>query len=113
MSYKQYFVYLMTNFTRTVLYTGVSNSLERRVWQHKHGAVAGFTKKYKCTNLVYFEAYAEIDQAIAREKQIKGWIRAKKNALVNSTNPGWKDLAADWYEAPERVLRSAQDDTVP
>jgi putative endonuclease len=113
MSYKQYFVYLMTNFSRTVLYTGVSNSLERRVWQHKNGAFDGFTKKYKCTNLVYFEDYTEIDQAIAREKQIKGWIRAKKNALVNSTNPEWKDLAADWYSAPEKVLRSAQDDTTP
>ena len=111
MGYKQYFVYMMTNFTRTVLYTGVSHSLERRVWQHKNGTLDGFTKKYKCTNLVYFEEYTEIDQAIAREKQIKGWLRAKKNALVNSTNPEWKDLAAEWYEAPEKVLRFAQDDT--
>ena len=102
---------MMSNVARSVLYTGVSNSLERRVWQHKNRTFAGFTKKYKCTDLVYFEEYSEIDQAIAREKQIKGWIRAKKNALVNSMNPEWKDLAADWYPAPEKVLRFAQDDT--
>ena len=111
MGYKQYFVYLMTNFERTVLYTGVSNSLERRVWQHKNDAFEGFTKKYKCANLVYLEEYSEIDQAIAREKQIKGWTRAKRNVLVSAANPGWRDLAADWYQAPEKVLRSAQDDT--
>jgi putative endonuclease len=94
--YKQYYVYLLTNFDRTVLYTGVTNSLERRTWQHKHGAFGGFTKQYHCDRLVYFEEYSEIDQAIAREKQIKGWTRAKKNALVNATNPEWHDLAAEW-----------------
>jgi putative endonuclease len=97
MGFKQYFVYLMTNFDLTVLYTGVTNSLERRVWQHKNAAFDGFTKKYKCDRLVHLEEYGEIDQAIAREKQIKGWTRAKKNALVNDKNPEWKDLAAEWY----------------
>jgi putative endonuclease len=97
MGWKQYFVYLLTNYDRTVLYTGVTNSLERRVWQHKHGTFEGFTKKYKCDLLMYFEEYNEIDQAIAREKQIKGWTRAKKNALVASMNPEWNDLASDWF----------------
>ena len=60
-------------------------------------AFAGFTKKYNCDRLVYYEEFSEIDQAIAREKQIKGWIRAKKNALVDSTNAEWNDLAADWF----------------
>ncbi len=98
MGHKQYFVYMMTNYRQTVLYTGVSNSLERRVWQHKHGTFEGFTKRYKCDRLVHYEEYGEIDQAIAREKQIKGWTRAKKNALVAATNPEWRDLAADWYD---------------
>ena len=93
----QYAIYMMTNKNKTVLYTGVSNSLERRVWQHKNGAVAGFTKKYNCTCLVYFEIFEQIDQTIAREKQIKGWTRAKKEALIAAMNPEWNDLAYDWY----------------
>ena len=97
MGYKQYFVYLLTNFELTVLYTGVTNSLERRIWEHKHGVFPGFTKRYQCDRLVYFEEYGEIDQAIAREKQIKGWTRARKDALIAQVNPEWKDLAADWY----------------
>jgi putative endonuclease len=70
-------------------------SKSRLATQNK--VVEGFTKKYNCSLLVYIEIYDEIDQAIAREKQIKGWSRAKKNALVNTTNPQWNDLAADWY----------------
>lgn len=98
MGWKQYWVYMTTNFRQTVLYTGVTNSLERRIWQHKNGVFAGFTKQYKCDRLVYFEEYSEINQAIGREKQIKGWTRAKKNALIATTNPDWNDLAADWYK---------------
>jgi len=106
MGTKQYFVYLLTNYRQTVLYTGVTNSLERRIWQHKQGTFEGFTKQYKCDRLVYFEEYGEIEQAIAREKQIKGWTRAKKNALVAATNPDWRDLAADWYgEGPSPSSR--------
>jgi len=96
MSYKQYFTYMMTNRWHNVLYTGVTNSLERRVGEHKSGTVKGFTKQYNCNLLVYFEEFGEIDQAIAREKQIKAWSRAKKDALVATTNPDWKDLAANW-----------------
>jgi putative endonuclease len=93
------YVYLMTNEWRNVLYTGVTNSLERRVWQHKHGVIKGFTRQYNCHLLVHMENYLQISDAIAREKQIKGWSRAKKNALVESTNPKWQDLAATWYAA--------------
>jgi putative endonuclease len=93
----QYAIYMMTNKNKTVLYTGLSNSLERRVWQHKKGAVPGFTKKYNCNRLVYYEIYEQIDQTIAREKQIKGWTRAKKEALISTMNPEWSDLAEDWY----------------
>lgn len=110
----QYFLYMMTNTWKNVLYTGVTNSLERRVWQHKNETVDGFTKKYNCHHLVYYEIYDHIDQAIAREKQVKNWPRRKKDALVNATNPEWTDLAADWYrndpskEIPRR--EAARDD---
>ena len=94
---KQYWVYLVCNRWKTVLYTGVTNSLGKRMWQHKNRTYPGFTKTYNCDRLVYFEEYSRIEQAIAREKQIKRWSRAKKDFLINSVNPEWKDLAADWY----------------
>ena len=106
MAYKTYFVYMVTNRWKNVLYTGVTNSLERRVWEHKNGSVRGFTKQYNCDRLVYFEDFGEIDQAIAREKQIKGWSRAKKDALIAAQNPEWKDLAEEWYSAGDSSLRS-------
>ena len=93
----QYWVYMLTNRWKNVLYTGVTNSLEKRIWQHRNKAVPGFTKKYNCDRLVHFEEYDRIEQAIAREKEVKGWVRIKKNALVNAKNPEWNDLAADWY----------------
>ena len=93
----EYYVYMLMNRWKTVLYTGVTNSLHRRVWEHKQKQVRGFTKQYNCEYLVYFETYNDITQAIAREKQIKGWTRSKKNALIATLNPEWKDLAADWY----------------
>jgi putative endonuclease len=96
----EYFVYMLTNRWKTVLYTGVTNSLERRVWEHKHKLIPGFTKQYNCEFLVYFETYNDVTQAIAREKQIKGWVRAKKNALIAGMNPEWNDLSAAWY-SPE------------
>ena len=97
MGYKQYWVYLLTNRWKNVLYTGVTNSIQSRVWQHKTGAVPGFTKRYNCDRLVHCEEYGEVLQAIAREKQIKGWSRARKDALIAAANPDWVDLAADWY----------------
>jgi putative endonuclease len=78
-----------------VLYTGVTNNLVRRVWQHKNKQLPGFTARYRVTELVYFEALGQVRDAIAREKQIKGWLRTKKIALIESLNPQWKDLSAD------------------
>jgi putative endonuclease len=87
----------MTNRTRT-LYTGVTNNLKRRVYEHKHKLIEGFTKKYNITRLVYYEATPDVRSAIAREKQIKGWLRSKKIALIESVNPEWRDLSEGWYE---------------
>ncbi len=92
---KQYYVYIMTNRSRT-FYVGMTNNLERRVYEHKHKSIEGFTKKYNITQLVYFEAFDNVYQAIAREKQVKDWRREKKIALIESLNPAWRDLAADW-----------------
>ena len=85
----------MTNRSRT-LYTGVTSNLYRRVYEHKNKLIAGFTKKYKITKLVYYEVTNEVASAIAREKQIKGWLRKKKIALIESMNPEWKDLSEEW-----------------
>ena len=86
----------MTNRTRT-LYVGVTNHLERRVYEHKHKLAEGFTKKYNITWLAHYEETSDITAAITREKQIKGWDRSKKVALIESTNPQWRDLSMDWY----------------
>ena len=94
---KAYYVYMMTNVSRVVLYTGVTNDLERRVWQHRHGEREGFTKKYRVNRLVYHETYNQINDAIAREKEIKGWRRSKKNALVETLNPCWADLSVELF----------------
>lgn len=95
-SEKNCYVYIMTNRSKT-LYTGVTNDLIRRVYEHKNKMVEGFTKKYNITRLLYFEETNDIQSAIAREKQIKGWLRAKKVALIESTNPEWKDLSEEWF----------------
>jgi putative endonuclease len=86
----------MTNKSRT-LYTGVTNNLERRVYEHKNKLIPGFTSKYNITKLVYYESGDDISVAIAREKQIKGWLRVKKIALIESVNPEWNDLSEEWY----------------
>ncbi|HEX8682665.1 MAG TPA: GIY-YIG nuclease family protein [Ardenticatenaceae bacterium] len=97
---RQYFVYIMSSFSGT-LYVGVTNDIVRRVYEHKHGTNAGFTKRYRINRLVYYEEYSDIRDAIEREKQIKGWTRAKKIALVEGVNPTFEDLSADWLiEAP-------------
>ena len=92
---KQYFVYIMTSKTGT-LYTGMTNDLGRRVYQHKHKLVEGFTAKYDVNRLVYFELFVDVRDAIAREKQIKAWRRSKKIELIESLNPKWQDLSAEW-----------------
>jgi putative endonuclease len=90
-----YYVYIMTNYSRT-LYTGVTNNLQRRVAEHKSKIVPGFTQKYKIDKIVYFEVTNYVYSAITREKQIKGWVRKKKIALIESANPEWRDLSEDW-----------------
>ncbi|HZQ07281.1 MAG TPA: GIY-YIG nuclease family protein [Anaerolineae bacterium] len=92
---KQYYIYILTNKYNTVLYTGVTNDLARRVEEHKRGMYKGFTQKYNVNKLVYMEVYSTIYEAIAREKQIKAGSRQKKIDLVNSINPEWKDLLAE------------------
>ena len=89
---EQYYVYIMTNKNNTVLYTGVTNDLKRRAYQHKHKMCEGFTKKYNVTKLVYYEIFQDPYYAITREKQIKAGSRRKKIELINSVNAEWKDL---------------------
>jgi putative endonuclease len=86
----------MTNQTNKVLYIGITNNLRVRVYQHKNKLFEGFTKKYNCIKIVYFETYGDIRLAILREKELKKWRREKKNRLVNMSNPEWKDLANDF-----------------
>ncbi|MGE0424597.1 MAG: GIY-YIG nuclease family protein [Reyranellaceae bacterium] len=88
-----YHVYIMTNVHRGVMYVGVTNNLERRIEEHRAGIGGAFTRKYRIDTLVHVETCDRIDDAIAREKQIKGWSRAKKDALVESLNPHWAELA--------------------
>jgi putative endonuclease len=104
---REYWVYILANMHRT-LYIGVTNDVHARVYQHKHRLVPGFTSKYGVDRLVYFEQTPNVDAALAREKQLKGWLRAKKVALIESENPRWEDLAAAWFEpkAADPSLRS-------
>ena len=92
----QYYVYLLTNKLNTVLYAGITNNLERRLYEHKNELADSFTKRYHIHKLVYYEVTTDVKAAIEREKQIKSWSRAKKNALVNEMNPKWKDLSLEW-----------------
>jgi putative endonuclease len=89
---KTYFTYIVTNKKRGIPYTGMTNNLKVRVWQHKQNSVKGFTSRYNLDKLVWFEEYQWVQDAIAREKEIKGWSRKKKIALIESKNPDWKDL---------------------
>ncbi len=89
---RNYYVYLMTNWNNKVMYLGVTNDLERRVYEHRNKLLKGFTEKYNINKLVYFEETSEVTAAITREKEIKKWRREKKNALVERVNPDWKDL---------------------
>jgi putative endonuclease len=94
---KEYYVYILSN-KRGTLYTGITNDLERRVYQHKNKLILGFTKKYNITDLVYFEPTDDVTAAIAREKQIKGMLRSKKVDLIRQLNPHWKDLSEGWFD---------------
>jgi putative endonuclease len=93
---RQYFVYILTG-RRGVLYVGVTNNLPRRMQEHRTRIHSGFTAKYRVSRLVYYECCTEARVAIAREKELKGWLRSKKIALIKQANPGWKDLCGDWF----------------
>ncbi|WP_055078737.1 GIY-YIG nuclease family protein [Lagierella massiliensis] len=92
---KNYYIYIMANKTNKTIYIGVTSNLIKRVWEHKNKLVDGFTKHYNVNKLVYYEETTDVNSAIAREKQLKGWNRAKKNKLIDSINPNWKDLYDD------------------
>jgi putative endonuclease len=92
----------MTNTSRT-LYTGVTNDLVRRVYEHRNKIIPGFTSRYNISELVYFEETSDVQTALAREKEIKGWRRAKKTRLIDSMNPKWLDLSAAWFK--DEILR--------
>ena len=116
MNMKNYYIYMMTNQTKT-LYVGVTNNLEKRVYEHKNKLVPGFTRKYNITSLVWFEETSDISSAIAREKQIKGRLRSKKIRLIESLNPNWNDLGYHETSAaqilrPGRFAACPQDDKV-
>ena len=93
---RTYWVYIMTNRSGT-LYTGVTSDLSRRVYEHRHGLGAGFTTRYKIDRLVHVEAFREVHDAITREKQIKGWVRARKLTLIRESNHEWNDLGDKWF----------------
>ena len=91
-----YFVYILANWNDSVLYIGVTSNLEKRLYEHRNHLLDGFTKKYNVNKLVYFEDTSDVNSAIAREKQLKGWTRKKINALITKENPEWKDLSVSW-----------------
>jgi putative endonuclease len=95
---KSYYVYILANNGK-MLYTGVTSNLEKRVYEHKHHLVNGYSKKYNINKLVYFEETKDVHAAIEREKQIKGWLRQKKIALIESVNPEWRDLAENNFQS--------------
>ena len=93
-----YYVYILSNKGNTVIYIGVTNDLRRRVWEHKKGIYKGFTQRYACNKLVYYEDYQWIQEAITREKQLKAGSRQNKIDLINLANSAWNDLSLDWHE---------------
>ena len=93
-----YYVYMMQSSSRRALYIGVTSDLELRIWQHRNGDFEGFAKDYHAHRLVYFERFSNATSAITREKQLKGWRRSKKEWLVSTLNPEWKELSAGWFE---------------
>jgi len=95
---KTYYVYILTNYKNKTLYIGLTNNLERRIYQHKNELIEGFSKRYKLKKLVYYEEFKNIIDALAREKQLKNWHREWKINLVKGVNPEFKDLAEEWYE---------------
>ena len=101
--FRQYYVYIITNKTKSVLYTGITSNLEGRVWQHKTKEIKGFSSRYNVNQLVYYEEYQYVEDAIRREKQLKGWKRQWKEDLIRKLNPLWEDLSLDWYNRDSRT----------
>jgi putative endonuclease len=93
---------MITNSSNTVLYIGVTNNIERRLFEHKSRMIKGFSSKYNLTKLVYYEEYSDIKTAVEREKYLKGWKRSRKNDLIATMNPNWTDLSLEWYGDPSR-----------
>ena len=91
-----YYVYILTNWNNHVMYVGVTNNLQRRIYEHKEKLIDGFTSKYNVNKLVYYEETTDVKSAISREKELKGWRRSKKDALVATMNQNWEDLSKDW-----------------
>ena len=94
--HKTYYIYAIANFNNKVLYIGMTNDLARRIYEHKHKLIAGFSATYNLNKLVYFETSNDVMVVIEREKQLKKWRREKKNLLIESMNPLWLDLSVDW-----------------
>ncbi len=93
----KYYVYILSNFTNTTLYIGVTNDLKRRIYEHKSKLIEGFSEKYNVDRLVYFEETTDIQSAIQREKNLKKWNRKWKNELIEKVNPEYKDLSEGWF----------------
>ena len=107
---RRYYVYIMASRSLT-LYTGITDSVFRRALEHKNAKIEGFTKPYNVNRLVYYEVFRYVNNAIAREKQVKAWTRAKRLDLIKSANPTWQDLAEGWGEKTElQIPRFARDD---
>jgi putative endonuclease len=105
---QSYFTYIMASRSHT-LYIGVTGNLQKRVFEHKWKEHDGFTERYNCDRLVWFETHQDIRDAIAREKQLKGWRREKKTALIEQMNPAWVDLSREWYDVEPADLKRATD----
>lgn len=113
-----YYVYILSNWKNNVFYTGVTNDLHRRIFEHKIKLNEGFTSKYKCDRLLYYEEFNDISEAIRREKQVKKYKQIWKANLVNSMNPEWRDLSKEWYKPEElelseklKIAAQGRDDT--
>lgn len=102
---RSYYIYILVSWNNKVIYIGITNDLERRIAEHRSGLIKGFTKKYNVTKLVYFEETCDVSAAITREKELKGWRREKKNALVETLNPTWQDLSLTNAQDPSLTLR--------
>lgn len=110
---KDLYVYILTNERRTTLYIGVTNNLEGRLWQHQNDEGSQFARRYNLTLLVYYETYPDPTSAIARETQLKGWSRAKKDALISKLNPAWENLAPMLFGDDSLVVRRDSSTTCP